>query len=302
MKIGITGATGFLGRYLIRELIDHQHEIVAWSRDPSRAESHDAIHWIKGRLGEAEAANQLAKHCDAIVHAAVQQAGPGFIGGEGEPIAYLSNNVIGSGQLLDAASCHGVNRFVFVSSGAVHDRMAPKRPLDETHPLWPGSLYGAAKASVETLVHAYGFSGKLNCCTVRPTGIYGAADPIEKSKWCDLVQKVVRGDPVHPTGGSKVVHAADVAKAIAILLHTQETVAGETYNCCDRMISHHEVAMIAQSISGSESIIEGAPKEAKHPMDTSKIQALGMQFGGTELLHSTIRQISGITDPSTVGR
>ena len=162
MRIGITGATGFLGHYLISHLLGQGHEVVAWCRDPILSQNADSgcevdqvkgsVEWIQGRLGDDDATRALVHRCDAIVHAGLFQHGNGFIGGEGDAVDYMSTNVIGSVKLLEAAVDHGVQRFVFVSSGAVHDRIAQDHQLDEQHPLWPASLYGAYKASVETLI------------------------------------------------------------------------------------------------------------------------------------------------------
>ena len=83
---------------------------------------------------------------------------------------------------------------------------------------------------------------------------------------------------------------ADVAKAIGILLRS-DNIAGESYACCDRYISEFEVATIAKEIAGSSSEIIGEPKIPKHQIDTQKLQALGMEFGSTQLLRRTIHRL-----------
>ena len=254
-------------------------------------QTEHAVQWIQGRLGDDLATQSLAEQCDAIVHAGLYQHGSSFVGGEGDPVAYMETNVIGSLKLLEAAVSHGVDRFVFVSSGAVHDRVAEDRPLDEKHPLWPASFYGNYKACVETMVHTYGFSGKLSCCSLRPTLIYGVADPVQDSRWYQLVSDIAAGKDVQATGGSKSVHVSDVAAAIELLIQTDQDVAGETYNCTDLMISQYAVAQIAKAKAGSQSVIKGEPKEAKRTMETSKIKAIGMKFGGTAILESTIQRL-----------
>ena len=288
MKIALTGATGFLGRYLIDELTSGGHEVRAWHRPQSPVRERARVQWCTGQLGDAEATRRLVEGTDAVVHAAYFRQGPGFLGSEGEPVEFFDVNVLGSLRLLEAAKASGASRFVFVSSGTVHQRVLPDRPLDETHPLWPASLYGAYKASVETLIHAYGLSGELQAATVRPTSIYGLADPPEKSKWYDLVRDVAAGQRVDASGGSKEVHAGDVAAAVRLVLESDQPVAGETFNCSDRLISHMEVAEIAKRLSGSDAAIEGERKEVKNRMDTSKIERLGMRFGGTERLEATV--------------
>ncbi len=179
---------------------------------------------------------------------------------------------------------------MFISTCAVHEKILDDRPLDETHPTWATSHYGAHKAAIEQFVHSYGFGEGFPICALRPTGIYGLAHPVAQSRWYPLVQAVVRGESVECHGGGKEVHASDVAWAVEILL-TAEGVAGEVYNCYDRYISQHEVASIAKRLSASHSEIRGAPSTAKHQIVTQKLQRLGMTFGGRALLEYTIQQM-----------
>src|SRR5437867_3327805 len=80
MRIAITGATGFLGRSLVRHLADAGHRLRCWYRpdsDRSGFENHaDAIEWLPGSLGDETAAGELVRDADAVVHAAVQWEGP----------------------------------------------------------------------------------------------------------------------------------------------------------------------------------------------------------------------------------
>ena len=103
---------------------------------------------------------------------------------------------------------------------------------------------------------------------------------------------MARGESVECRGGGKEVHAADVARAVEILL-TAEAVAGEVYNCFDRYVSQHEVASIAKQLSGSGSEIRGTVPTPKHQIVTEKLGRLGMTFGGRPLLEQTIRQMLG---------
>ena len=70
---------------------------------------------------------------------------------------------------------------------AVHETILDDRPLDEAHPLWPHSHYGAHKAAIEAFVHSYGRGHGYPICALRPTGIYGLARPARASKWFDLI-------------------------------------------------------------------------------------------------------------------
>lgn len=299
MNIALTGGTGFLGRLLIERLVQSGHQVTAWCRcAPDSAPQTHGVRWIQGQLGNEAAAALLVQNADAVIHSAVFRGGDSFLQPTADPIEYWNTNATGSLQLLEASHQSAVKRFLFVSSGAVHDQVVEGRTLDETHPLLPGTLYGAYKASVETLVHHYGVSEKLWTATVRPTSIYAAATPVENSKWFSLIKEVRNGNDVHVTGGSKTVHASDVAKAALLLLEQNELRSGETFNCCDRMISEYEVAEIAKRLCKSTSKITGLKKEAKHQINTDKLQAVGMQFGGTELLEATIAELLDGSSPT----
>jgi nucleoside-diphosphate-sugar epimerase len=162
--------------------------------------------------------------------------------------------------------------------------------LDETHPTWSLSHYGAHKAAIEQFVHSYGYGQGYPICALRPTGIYGVARPIEESKWFDLVSAVTKGQTVDCRRGGKEVHAADVARAAEILL-ADDGIAGEAYDCYDRYVSEFEVASIVRDLTGSKSRIEGTATKPKHEIVTDKIRGLGMQFGGRALLEETLKEM-----------
>ena len=293
MQVALTGATGFIGRYLAGHLASLGHTLRCWHRPQSNREGFDQIsdlQWVAGDLGDADSAHALVAGCDAVIHAALYRPGMGFRGAEGDVVEFVQKNVVGTLELIEAARRAGVGRFVFISTCAVHEKILDDRPLDEAHPLWATSHYGAHKAAIEKFVHSYGLGQGYPICALRPTGVYGVARPVQDSKWYDLVAAVVRGETVHCHGGGKEVHAADVAKAAGILL-SADGIAGEAFNCYDRYVSEFDVATLAKEISGSASQIIGEPRRPKHQIVTDKIRSLGMQFGGDELLRQTVREI-----------
>jgi nucleoside-diphosphate-sugar epimerase len=250
----------------------------------------DFIDWIPGELGSPEGNAALCDTVDAIVHAGLYRPGRRFRGGEGDVTKFAQLNIVGTIQLVEAARSAGVSRFVFISTCAVHEEILNDRPLDEAHPLWPTSHYGAHKAAIEKFVHSYGLGDGYEICSLRPTGIYGIARPMTASKWYDLVHQVARGEPVDSPKGGKEVHAIDVARAVEILL-TAPNVAGQVYNCYDQYISEQSVAEIARKLVNSSSTIVPHNRSPKNQIDTFKIKSLGMSFGGTALLTETVREL-----------
>ena len=298
MLIAVTGATGFLGRYIVARLAAAGHRPRCWHRPGSDlggfGPAADAVGWLPGRLGDAGDAAALVRGADALVHGALfRPGGAGFIAsGQADLTDFLRANLLGSLQLFQAAYSAGVPRCVFISTCAVHDVILAGRPLDETHPLWPMSHYGAHKAALEAFVHSYGFGQKWPVCAVRPTGIYGLAHPPRDSKWYGLLGQVMRGEPVASAKGGKEVHAADVARAVELLLNADaEAMRGQAFNCCDRYIADEDVARLAKEMTGSASTIADLNRGPKNQIDTQKLRALGMTFGGEELLRRTVGEL-----------
>ena len=294
MRIGLTGATGFLGRYIANHLASGENELRAWCRPGSDRTGFepaaDRIEWIKGKLGSPDAARDLVEGCDAVIHSALHREGAGFTGAEGDLCEFVELNVVGTIRLIEAARAAGVDRFIFIATCAVHDVILDDRPLDEAHPLWPLGHYGAHKAAIEKFVHSYGLGQKYAICSLRPTGIYGVAQPVEKTRWFDMVQRVKRGDAVEATRGGKEVHAADVAKACALLLHA-DNIAGQAFNCYDRYVSEYDVATTAKRLCGSDATIAGEQRQPKNQIQTGKLRALGLEFGGDALFERTIAEL-----------
>jgi nucleoside-diphosphate-sugar epimerase len=291
MKIAITGATGFLGRYIVARLIRQGHQCKCWFRPTSDRTGIDgSIEWMPGQLGDRSAAQELTRDCRAVVHAALDYSGGESRIGAGFDEQVAARNVGQSLELIDVARSSGVERFVFISSCAVYDTILSDRPLDETHPLWPGSHYGAYKAAVEAFVHSYAARDGFNIWALRPTGIYGVAHPVEGSKWYELVRAVVHEQSVQCERGGKEVHAADVAVAVETLLNSQ-AVAGRAFNCYDCYVSEFEVAEMAKSISGSSAEIRGHRTQPKNQIVTAALRALGVSFGGRALLERTVSEL-----------
>ena len=299
MQIALTGATGFLGRYVVRRLVQAGHRLRCWYRPSSDRSSGledvaHAVEWAPGDLGDRAAAEAFVRSADALVHAAVQWQGPRTrgAGSHGPVDVFQGVNLSGSLQLFQAAFEAGVGRCVFISSCAVHDVILQDRPLDETHALWPKSHYGAYKASLEAFVHSYGLGEGWPICALRPTGIYGLAHPPQASRWYALVDQVLCGEPIASARGGKEVHAADVAGAVDLLLNADsQIIAGQSYNCYDRYIADQDVARLAKELCGSKSEIADLNRGPKNQIDTCKIRALGMTFGGDALLRRTVQEL-----------
>ena len=297
MRVGVTGATGFVGRELLCQLTTNGDSVIAWHRPTSDLErmgnlqNHKSIQWVPGSLEHCDSLDWM-RDCDAIVHSGLWRESTSFQASPTQVSHYAQVNIVGTLKLIEAAIQFEVPRFVFLSTCAVHDVILSDRQLDETHPLWPKSHYGAHKAAIEKFVHSFGLGGGYPICALRPTGIYGRRNPIGLSKWYALVQSICRGEEVSVGRGGKEVHVVDVARAIRLLLGAElANITGQAYSCYDRYISEYDVAEITKELTGSKSTIVGGNKVPKNQIETSKLKSLGMKFGGEALLRETIQQL-----------
>ncbi len=297
MQIAITGITGFLGYHLAKKLsFDDDITIKALVRkesDLTQLNSFSSkIKFVYGELGDIESSAELVNNVDAIIHTAYDRKNGGFTESEfSDRNEFLDVNLIGSHTLLEQTKLAGVKKFIFTSSCAVFGAIEPDLALDERHPLKPDSIYGAYKASVESLCHAYALREGLETIMFRPVAIYGEHPVLEKSRWFNLIKDIKQGNDVNVSGGGKVVHVEDVVYALELALKKQIS-AGSVYALVDLFIDNMGIARMAKDIFGSKSNISGDGKTAKHLMVNDKAKMLGVNFKGEDGLKSYISELS----------
>jgi nucleoside-diphosphate-sugar epimerase len=251
MLVALTGASGFIGSYTAAALHARGHAVRTLVRTRSRRD-HIAPHvveWREGELHDPQALAGLVAGVDAVIHNGVDWSVREI------PSLNFERNVLGSLRLLEAARQARVEQFVFVSSVAVYHTILPDRPLDETHPTWPSSTYGAYKAAIEPHLLAYHQSYGVNTSSWRPAAVYGVDPNLSRSQWFDLIKTAKQGGTVSTAQGGKITHVQDVADALALAIG-DESVAGQFYNLVDGYMYWQVAAEIAKELSGSNATIE----------------------------------------------
>ena len=150
MRVAITGASGAIGSYVIRELLAFGHDVVAVGRTPPAAEQ---VGYAPASLDDAGSLERAFAGAEAVVHLAA------ITSPYRAPVQELMDvNVTGTVRVLDAAVSAGVPKLVFASSGAatgfsfqLTDRAPRYLPLDEDHPCEPSDTYGISKLVGELL-------------------------------------------------------------------------------------------------------------------------------------------------------
>jgi GDP-4-dehydro-6-deoxy-D-mannose reductase len=159
VKVLVTGADGFVGRFLLRRLLAEGHQVVGAVRggrphgDAGLGEAErNAVSWVPLELDGTAPMDQLtAAPVDAVVHlAAVASSSEA----RRDPASAWTVNAVGTARLLDAlARARGEGRadplVLVVSSSEVYGAGEGERLRLETDPVRPQSPYGASKAAAE---------------------------------------------------------------------------------------------------------------------------------------------------------
>ena len=156
MRYLITGANGFAGSGLIKELLKREHKITALDIiSPSHAENleqiieHSNFRYLWKSIHDITP-KDIEGH-DIVIHFAAQADVPmGF----SSPLWTIWQSAAGTVQLLEAVKQVDISKFMLASSGNVFGRPI-YLPIDEKHPLTPHNPYAASKACQEMLVMSY---------------------------------------------------------------------------------------------------------------------------------------------------
>ncbi|NET09073.1 MAG: NAD(P)-dependent oxidoreductase [Symploca sp. SIO2B6] len=295
--IAITGATGYVGRFVVSELLRQGCTIRALTRPRSDRTGFDpslsqAITWIEGNLAPASRLVDLVDGVDAVVHLAYDHIPGHYRGGEGGNLSpWLDANVSGTLRLLTAARDAQVPQFIFLSSRAVFSRTLPGQVLDETHPICPDTHYGAYKVAVEAFLQSFARIYGMMTHSLRATGVYGMSWPVERSKWWSFITAVLAGhNPMTIRSGTEV-HGMDVAKVVWTLVN-QSRPDMDVVHLSDLVVSTRDIVALTRQFAGIPGPLpDEPPAPPANPLVCDRITDLGLQFGGRPLLEQTINQL-----------
>jgi nucleoside-diphosphate-sugar epimerase len=175
MRILVTGGGGFLGTYIIKELLkDRQNVVTNFSRHSYLHLEEIGVQTIKGDLTKREdVARALAQGFDAIFHVAA------LAGVWGKYESFFNINVTGTQHLLDEARLRGVKKLVYTSTPSVVFGDGDLLGANEETPYATDHLtpYAATKTIAEQAVLAANDGASFLTCAIRPHLIWGPGDP-----------------------------------------------------------------------------------------------------------------------------
>jgi dihydroflavonol-4-reductase len=243
----VTGATGFIGRHLIRRLADEHVPVRALVRRSSDTQGLDlpGIELVEGDVTDWDSLVPALAGCRRVVHLANI-----YSMWEPDPSIYRRVNVEGTRRVAQAAAEAGVDLFLHVSSVVAFGR-PDAVPFHERCP--PGieqfSEYGRSKYEADRVVEEFAVSHRLPLAILYPASVLGPGDTKSSGRYIDDI--VQRRFPVAVFSEDVMtwVHVCDVVDAIVRLLGRADA-SGARYLVGRHRLTVHQLNQLIGEVSG----------------------------------------------------
>ena len=155
--VAVIGASGFIGSHVVQALLDSGCVVHAFSRsfpglisDASISHPNYSSQYLT--LSDPELVRNSLQRIDIVVHLACST-----LPKQSNEMPYkdVTDNVLGTLNLLDACIANNVSKFVFISSGGTVYGLPSSVPICENHPTDPICSYGISKLAIEKYISLY---------------------------------------------------------------------------------------------------------------------------------------------------
>ena len=245
MRILVTGAAGFIGRWVVGELLDRGHTVLPIDNlvagdveNLAEFAGHPGLlPFERGDVRDAAACRRWTGAVDAVAHLAASISVQDSID---DPATTFENDVVGTFQLLEGARASGA-RVLFMSTCMVYDRATTPAGISEDHATKPASPYAASKLAGEALTLSYFQAYGLPTTVVRPFNTYG---PFQRSVGeggvvAIFTRQALSGEPLRIYGDGTqtrdLLYASDCARFV-----------------CDALLSDAATGLILNAGTGAD--------------------------------------------------
>ena len=276
-RVLVTGGAGFIGRHVVRALLDQGHEVT--TADKHAAADHRARSVVGNLCDPAVVSDAVSPQTDVIIHlAAVTSA----LRSTQDPAGTFKLNVEATAGLLEQARQRGVGTFLLASTNAVTGDVG-RTMITEQLPLSPLTPYGATKAAAEMLLAGYVHSYGLHGAALRFSTVYGPGMEAKDSFVPRLMRAARDGKSVQVYGDGThlldLVHVDDLVTGIVAAWHARHN--GPLILGSGEPVTVNEIVDAVRSVTGAEIPVEHVPaKPGEMPaviIDISAARSLGYQ-------------------------
>ena len=270
----VTGANGFVGRHLVRELTANGYSIVAVGGSQVKATDNlQGQKYMTLDLTKRDETDRIDfAGISGVIHlAGLAAVGPSF----DKPMDYINTNIGIQINLFETALAQKAGpRFLIVSSATIYDPKA-ELPLGEDASVVPNSPYAVSKIGQEQMAGYYATRG-FECITVRPFNHIG---PGQNPGFIvpDLAQQIIAAEKGlqneikvgNLDAKRDYTDVRDIVRAYRLL--TEKGVPGETYNICSgKALSGHYILDGLVKATGYTPTVRQDPVRMR-PSDTPEI-------------------------------
>ena len=314
-NILVVGATGLIGGCLIDLLMSRpnaHYDVFAAGRNESRAAKRFAqytddkrFHFIRLDVTQPLTIDEKFQY---IIDAASGASPSAYAT---DPIGVMRGNIYGVDNLLSYGEQHGMERFVYVSSGEVYGE-GDGRKFTEDYSGYINitserACYPSSKRAAETLCVCHSVQNGADISIARPCHVYGPHfSETDNRVYAQFIRNVLKGeDIVMKSAGRQYrswCYVVGCAKALLYVLLKGKN--REAYNIADEKsnITIRQLAEMIAGIAGHKVVMQTADEAerkgysviSKAIFDTVKIKNLGWQINGTmeQKMRSTILETS----------
>jgi UDP-glucose 4-epimerase len=266
MRIGITGATGYLGSYLLRHLTEGRtHSLRALTRTLSHVVEikSEKLIWQQGDLQSIKACKDFVCDLDVVIHLA--HTNTPLTSNQFLPADIAANMVPAANLIQVIKDQNRKPHFIYASSGgAVYGRSRHNRPFREIDPCLPGTSYGIQKIMVEQYLRMAAEEGWLTATILRIGNPYGILLPSERLQGLIGVvfNQLINNLPVRIFGSLDNVrdymHLKDLCRIFEAVLTPHHPI--DIFNVgSGKGYSVKEVLALIETFSGKQILSRSAP-------------------------------------------
>lgn len=216
MKLFITGATGFIGGFLVKELLKNDYEIKILSRDLNK--SIKGTEQIIGDIRDKQSFSDQLSDVDAVFHNAA------YAMDHGKKEDFYQINVQGTKNVAEACVDNGIKHLIYTSTAGIYGYPKQGTIITEDTEKHPLNLYQKTKWLGEIALNNY---DELTVSAIRPPLVFGPGSPALRIAFDKLSKGkfpyIGSGDQILP-----IVHPVDVARCMRLIL--ENDTEGEAFN------------------------------------------------------------------------